>query len=251
MVIPLPRNEVRAWYVFTDRFRSAERLAWCRSVLSAEELERCSRFAREKDRELYVIAHGLLRQILSLHADMEPTGWRFVKNEYGRPSVANPDFVRFRFNLSHTGGMVAWALGDDREVGIDVEDTERRSGGVELADRYFSPSEVADLMRVPEASRRRVFFDYWTLKEAYIKARGMGLAIPLDKFSFTLSPTSDPTIRFAPDLVDDPSRWHFATHSLGARHALAIAARKTDAEPVLLELREMDSVTLSAMGLDV
>ncbi|MFO0949211.1 MAG: 4'-phosphopantetheinyl transferase superfamily protein [Planctomycetota bacterium] len=241
MAFTLAPQHVHAWYVFTDQWRDPGRMEWCRTVLTPEEVDRCMKYAREKDRELYVIAHGLLRRFLSQYASPAPADWVFQKNRYGRPSIANPGFESIRFNLSHTAGMVAWIFGRGREVGIDVEDTGRQSGGVDLAERYFSPSEVADLMQVEETGRRRVFFDYWTLKESYIKARGMGLAIPLEKFSFKLAPPANPTISFAPDLEDDPVRWEFSTHSLGARHALALAASKEDRESLQIELREVNA----------
>src|SRR5690606_33310169 len=90
------------------------------------------------------------------------------------------------FNLSHTDGLIACAVSRGREVGVDVEWLDRRGGDIDVADRFFSRYEVQALYAQPPERRRDRFFRYWTLKESYIKARGMGLALPLDRFSFEL-----------------------------------------------------------------
>ncbi len=118
----------------------------------------------------------------------------------------------------------------DLEIGVDVEDTERKSETVGVADRFFSPREVAALHALPEAAQRGRFFDYWTLKEAYIKARGMGLAIPLDQFSFLLDGAPPIRIAFDPRLGDDAATWQFERFTLTARHRTAVAIRRTGAD---------------------
>ena len=107
------------------------------------------------------------------------------RNVHGRPEILDrpagvPDL---RFNLSHTDGLIACAVTIGREVGVDVEHVGRRLTH-DIAGRFFAPREVADLKSLPVAEQPRVFFDYWTLKEAYIKARGFGLALPLGDFAF-------------------------------------------------------------------
>ena len=131
------------------------------------------------------------------------------------------------FNLTNTEGLIACLIARDRELGVDVEDTQRRGETVSIADRFFSPSEVKDLHAVPEASKRDRFFDYWTLKEAYIKARGFGLALPLGDFAFRLDPPRAPTIAFEPALDDDPSTWQFLQEWPTQQHRLALAVRRT------------------------
>ncbi len=125
--------------------------------------------------------------MLSRYADVAPRDWPFRIDEHGRPELAarpagTPDL---RFNVSHTNGLVACAVTVGREVGVDVEHTGRRLVH-DVAERFFSPREVADLRACPAADQPVVFFDYWTLKESYIKARGLGLALPLRQFSFLL-----------------------------------------------------------------
>ena len=114
----------------------------------------------------------------------------------GKPTIAHPkDIAPLSFNLSHTERLIVCLVALDREVGVDAEDTERAGETVEVADRFFSPTEVAALRALPAQSRRRRFFQYWTLKEAYIKARGMGLSLPLKPVrpcSSSPSPTLSP-----------------------------------------------------------
>ncbi len=178
-----------------------------------------------------------MRTVLSKYADVAPEAWRFVTNEYGRPEIDEPADARWlKFNLSHTNGLIAMIVARDREVGVDVEDRERSGQLLEVADRFFSPSEVEALHALPEEERLDRFFLYWTLKESYIKARGMGLAIPLAQFSFGVD--ADITIDFDPKLNDDPNRWQFTAMSVGRRHALAAGVTRNKNEIVGVVLHE-------------
>jgi 4'-phosphopantetheinyl transferase len=128
------------------------------------------------------------------------------------------------FNLSNTPGLVVCAVGGVEALGVDVEDTERRTEPDAIAHRFFSVSEAEELLALPtDAQRRARFFALWTLKESYIKARGMGLAIPLGRFSFSLGPDEDIGIAFDPRLEDDPACWHFALLRAPPRHLVAVA----------------------------
>jgi 4'-phosphopantetheinyl transferase len=110
-------------------------------------------------------------------------------------------------------------------VGIDVEYTLRTVETLALADRYFAPSEAAVLRSLPPLTRNEAFFDYWTLKEAYAKARGMGMSLPFHAFAFDLSVEQPPRISFSPELADDPDDWRFRLWSPTSHHRLAVAVR--------------------------
>jgi 4'-phosphopantetheinyl transferase len=186
-----------------------------------------------------------VRTVLSRYADVPPEAWRFVTNEYGRPEIDAPVGARWlKFNLSHTGGLIGLIVAREREVGVDVEDRDRRGRLLAVADRYFSPAEVEALRALPENEQLDRFFLYWTLKESYIKARGKGLAIPLSQFSFRVD--GDIEIAFDPRLDDDPESWQFTVMSLGRRHALAAGVRRAPGENVRLRLRE--TVPLASTG---
>jgi 4'-phosphopantetheinyl transferase len=142
-----------------------------------------------------------------------------------------------RFNLSNTRGLIVCLVARDREVGVDVEDTHRHGETVAIADRFFSPSESASLNKQPLHKQRDRFFDYWTLKEAYIKARGMGLAIPLDHFSYHVENPEAIRISFEPELPDNAERWQFSLTTLGGRHRIATAIERRPGEaPVSIEM---------------
>ncbi len=217
-------------HVYFGESGSAEDRAWQADgdrLLDDDERERWQRFVFAADRRQFLLAHVMLRKVLSRYADVPPQAWRFRKNEFGRPEIAGPvSAAGLSFNLSHTRGLVACAVTLGRPVGIDVEDLQRGSPVMDLAARYFSSFEMAELSGLPAERQSERFFELWTLKEAYLKARGVGLSLGLDRFSMRLAPGQAPTISFAPGLVDDSAAWQFAQFRHGPRHLLAVAARR-------------------------
>ena len=197
------------------------------AILDDDERDRAARYLRPADRTRSIAARALLRLMLSRYAPVAPSAWQFRTNRYGRPELARvPEAAGdLRFNVSHTDGLIAVAVTRGRSIGVDVEHIDRTLAH-DIAGRFFSPAEVRDLRQYPVEAQPRVFFDYWTLKEAYIKARGMGLALPLGDFSFRLRADEPPTISFAPELGDDPARWQFAQASPSGRHRLAVAVER-------------------------
>ncbi|WP_424361135.1 4'-phosphopantetheinyl transferase family protein [Methylocystis parvus] len=156
-------------------------------LLNDEERARAERFAFEEDRQAYVAAHGLLRVELSRRVDLPPQEWRFGVRAHGKPYLLDPP-RDLRFNMSHTRGMVAVALAEGVEIGVDVEPSDRRAESMKLAKRFFAPEEVALLAAVEGEARRDMFFAIWTLKEAVVKATGQGLSRALDSFAISLDP---------------------------------------------------------------
>ena len=172
-------------------------------LLDADERARWDRFKFAPDRRIFAAAHALLRAALSRWGDSAAPDWRFQVGRWGRPELAEAQAASgLRFNLSHTRGMVACAVTRGRAVGIDVEgfDTAGRSDGV--ARRAFTDFERAQIEASPADRRTEAFMTVWSLKEAYVKARGLGLSLPLTSFSVAIAP---PRILPAPD---DTGRWH-------------------------------------------
>ena len=199
-------------------------------MLDAEERARAARFVFERDRHQFIAAHALLRLLLQQLAGGPAAAWRFTVGAHGKPALhAAHGLGRLAFNISHTGGAVACAMTLDHAIGVDIEDLGRRGRLLEIADAYFAPDELVLLRAAPAAAQRETFFRLWTLKEAYIKAHGDGLSLPLDRFSFVLSP---PAIAFAPGFPDDPRLWQFATVLPTATHVLSVAVRHGGAKPV-------------------
>jgi 4'-phosphopantetheinyl transferase len=250
--LELAGDEVHLFALAPGSVDDEASLAACHRVLDGAEREQQRRFVFAEDRHLYLVAHATVRACLSRYADVRPSEWVFSRNDYGRPEVARPRLERhLRFNLSHTRGMIAVLVGWERDLGVDVEDTARRSDPVEVADSFFAPDEVRTLRALPRELWRRRFFELWTLKESYIKARGMGLAIPLDGFAFDLAggpPSSgEIRIRFAPSVVDDPAAWRFSLFALSPTHQGAAAVRLGTRGPPL-RIVEKNPPPLGALG---
>jgi 4'-phosphopantetheinyl transferase len=153
------------------------------STLSADEVRRADRFHFPADRQRYIAAHGGLRDILARYLGCESNGLRFSANDHGKPVLLSQIL---EFNLSHSGDFALVAITQNRKIGIDVE---RIRSGMEferIARRFFSPSEVSEWMALPPAQRQIAFFNCWARKEAYMKAHGLGLSLPLDSFDDSL-----------------------------------------------------------------
>jgi 4'-phosphopantetheinyl transferase len=196
----------------------------CLYFLSNAERANWSRFVAERARLQYLVSRALVRTTLSRYAEISAHEWEFATNRYGRPYISGPPSKRgIQFNLSNTSGLVACAVAKGCSVGIDVENTERVPDIESLAATVFAPEELEDFRSCPPRSRLDRFFSYWTLKEAYIKARGMGLSIPLDSFWFDLKGPS-PRVRVTTRCNDEARRWRFQQSVPTPEHKLAIAA---------------------------
>jgi 4'-phosphopantetheinyl transferase len=232
-LLTLPTDEVHLWYLLTERVTDRGLLAEYEGLLAPAERVRRDRYRFEHSRREYLLTRALVRTTLSRYAPVAPAAWTFRENKYGRPeidpTVAPPTAHSLRFNLSNTQGLIACVVALTREVGVDVEDTQRPGETVGIADSFFAPPEVKELRALRADLRRSRFFDYWTLKEAYIKARGMGLQIPLDQFWFVLDAGPRVRIGFGEGLDDDEDTWQFEQFKdrpLSPGHRTAAAVRR-------------------------
>jgi len=211
----------------------------CLATLSSAERQRAACFVFEHHRRQYIFAHGLLRIALSnFMPDVEPSDWCFTANRYGRPFISAPTIQkRVYFSLSRTEGCVACAVSGCEAVGVDVELVRQRHSLFEIARGSFSPEEIDALRNLQPETLVDRFFDYWTLKEAYLKARSTGLNSSLDRFSILISSSHKIGVRFAPGAADDPRRWHFFKISPSPRHRLAVAdgSGLTDGLPIVIQ----------------
>jgi 4'-phosphopantetheinyl transferase len=176
----------------------------------------------------YLVAHVLVRTVLSRSARVAPHTWRFRNGKHGRPEIdGTPDVHGLRFNLSHTRGLVGCAVRWGSDIGIDLEAIEGgRPVPVHIADRSFAPPETSALRAAPPTERARLFYAFWTLKEAYLKARGLGLAVPLDWVTFALHPGLPIVVHFHPGLGDVADAWEFRLIDPTPCHLLALAVHR-------------------------
>lgn len=219
------REEVHVWR--TSCRLSAGEILTLRRLLSVDELERAGRFHFARDRDHYTVARAVLRVILGRYTGLPPASLRFKYNSFGKPSLDGCE-GGVRFNLSHSGGLALYAVALGREVGVDVEQLkdEMDCGGV--AEQFFSPSEVAALRSLPTEGQKRAFFDCWTRKEAYIKARGEGLSLPLDSFDVSLAPDEPAALLCTRDDACEAARWTLRELSPGPGYAAALAVEGRD-----------------------
>ncbi len=220
----LEPSEIRVLHASSAALSDAARRA-CLRVLSDDERARHLRFRFEQDRDAYLLAHALTRTLLAGQLEVEPRALRFKAGPHGRPELDWPrSSPALRFNLSHTRGLVACALALEHDVGVDVEHFERRVELEQVARSVFSEPERAALMALPPEGRRRRFFELWTLKEAYIKAVGKGLALPLRAITLELAPAAPPRLQLAAPIQDNAERWFFALDEPAPGYLLAVAA---------------------------
>lgn len=181
------RNEVHIWRADLDRM--AERMPDLLRTLTPDEREKAGRFRFQKDRDRFVVARGLLRAILGGYLQVRPHQLRFIYGAHGKPSLPS-EFGggALQFNLSHSQGQALYAVAHRRQVGVDIEQVRSDFTCLEIARRFFSSCEVDALRSLPPEEQTEAFFNCWTRKEAYIKARGEGLSLPLDQFNVSLAP---------------------------------------------------------------
>lgn len=225
-------GQIHLWLCFYESIRDPALLNEYVGLLSTEELRQQRRFYFERDRHRYLVTRAMVRTVLSKYARIAPKEWQFAANPYGRPEVANEDAEarRIAFNLSHTSGLIVLGVTRDRAIGVDVENVREQRAAVEIADRFFAPSEVASLRALPTEEQERRFFEYWTLKESYIKARGMGLSIPLDRFAFDVEDCGEIRLTADPSLEDCPERWDFWQFEPAAQCLAAVCAARSDGD---------------------
>lgn len=206
--------------------------ALCRYLgwLSDDECRRRQRFYFDQDRHRFLLTRALVRGVLSRYAGQPPERWRFTTNAYGRPELLDPPPGVPQFNLSHTEGLIVCAISAGGQLGVDAERVVPERARIDLARRFFAPSEADAIERTAGPRQAERFFEFWTLKESYIKARGLGLALPLGSFAFELSDDRPPRLVCAPRCGDTPAGWRFGRVRLFGSHQLAFALRAESAE---------------------
>jgi 4'-phosphopantetheinyl transferase len=188
---------VHLYYAFIEQVRALPSHAL--EVLSASEKIQYEKFFFEKDKDSYFLARYILRTNLTKYfPKIEPQAWKFKFNSFGKPLLSEEHLVdQLHFNLAHSGGMVVAAFAIGHEIGVDVEKTSRSVRFLEVAKKSFTEAEYQNLKTLSVGETQRLkFFELWTLKEAYVKARGQGLQIPLDQFSFQTTENDKIEIKF-------------------------------------------------------
>jgi 4'-phosphopantetheinyl transferase len=235
---PAP-GEVRVYFADAPAFIAAsggvERaLAW----LQAAEPERFSRYRVDADRLMFLCGRMMARALVGRALGVPPASWRWREGPHGRPEIAEPA-TTLRFNLAHSAGLVACALADGRDVGVDVEHLARPTVDQKMVRRYCSPVEAADIEGRGDDGWQGRFLKYWTLKEAYLKARGLGISVPLAEITFAIN-GADARVSFDGSLSGLDTRWQLRTAQPTPHHLLAVAASSADGVQPSIVIERLD-----------
>lgn len=182
-------------------------LATRSGVLTADELARAARFHFERDRRRWIATRGTVRSLLAGYAGVAPTLVRFGLGPHGKPSLEIPDGTGLEFNVSHSGELALCAVSRGRAVGVDVEAIRPEFATLSMARRFFAPAETAALAALPQREQTEAFFACWSRKEAYMKARGTGIALGLDRFEVSLTPGRPAVLLATHEEPDAAERW--------------------------------------------
>ncbi len=224
---PLPANEIHLHVTEDPTISEPSLLAANEGFLSPDELQRRARFRFGRHRHQFLVSRAPLRTTLTYYQpSVSPQDWRFELNMHGRPRISGDAGRELDFNLTHTDGCIVVAVSRIEMPGVDIEALERTDDVIDLARQFFAPSEIVDLLKLEPALQRRRFFDLWTLKEAYLKARGLGLSIPLN--AFTIRFPGDHHLSIDCNLPDtnDFEQWQLWSIELSQLHSLSLAIKQ-------------------------
>jgi len=223
------KNEAHVCLAFVERHSDPKLLAWYRDLLSEEEREKHKNFYFVRDRDLYLLTHGLVRTTLSKYLKIDPGKLVFTNTGYGRPEIAQSEGdPQIRFSVSRSHGLVACLIVLSIDAGVDVERIRKLDNLKTLSEDVFTYLEISRFRDLSENDQMEGFFTLWTLKEAYIKARGIGFSLPLNRFSFYFDAARCIRIFVSPELQDTPSNWQFASYRPKRSHTIAVALRRKD-----------------------
>ena len=231
--VTLPsRAQVRLYLLDEPTTLPAAKLQQFSTWLSDDERQRWLRFHHADDRQRFLLARALVRSVLGAMLQQSPDRVQFSRNHHGKPELRQPGVPPLRFNVSHTRGLLALAVTVVDDIGVDVESMARDVEMLSLAERFFAASETAMLRSLPPPELRENFFRLWTLKEAWVKARGLGLQFGLDAFSIGFSVDGCPVLLEG----DDDARWSLLSCAHGGSFRLAVAVNvaAADCETIVL-----------------
>ncbi len=236
---PLEPARVELWCAFLADL-DAEGL-WERypALLTDAERARQQRFRFAEDRRRDLAARALARTVLSRYASVAPEAWVFEADAHGRPRIAAPQTAApLEFNIAHSGDLVVVGVAPGNPLGVDAEHLARGTDTTRL-ERYFSPLEIEQLRALPAHARRLRFFELWTLKESYLKARGVGLRLPLHSLAFEFPASGAVRLSLAAGIPDSASRWALAQFTLRDEYVLAVCAERVGPQPLQLVVHEV------------
>ena len=216
----LAKDDVHVWKVSLDRTPSE--LDSLRQTLTRDEQKRADRFRCEKHRDRFIVGRGVLRAILGRYLDRPPNQLRFQYTPYGKPTFPTETEI-LNFNLSHSHDLALYAVTQGREIGVDVEFIRKNINLLGIAKRFFSEQEYAELQALPQSCQLQTFFDCWTRKEAFIKAKGEGFSLPLHRFDVSITPGKPAALLRTEWNPDEAAFWSLKSLNAAPGYAAALA----------------------------
>jgi len=216
----LSDDEIHVWCVELDVAGEVGTLAAC---LNKEERERANGLLSGTHQRRFVVARGMLRQLLGLYLDQDPGAVAFARGAHGKPFLPEGGL---HFNVSHTHELALYAIARDREVGVDVEWMRPQVAHEQIAARFFSLEEQEALAQVPAEARQAAFYNIWTRKEAYVKARGDGIAAGLGTFAVSLG--AEAALLRSDEGRDEVERWKLVALEPAAGYVAALCGAGVD-----------------------
>lgn len=217
----LEPDEVHVWQSPLDcddaTVKRAERL------LSVAERERSDRFHFARDRRRYIVGRGWLRVFLGGYLQQPPAEVQLESSPQGKPRICANSASDLRFNVAHSDDSILLAFSRNRELGVDLEREKGHVAWRDLAERYFAPEESAMINAMPPALQQSAFYRCWTCKEAYVKALGFGLQVPLEGFAVSLTPDQPIQLIHTAHDPKQRDRWELRDISPGDGFAAALA----------------------------
>ena len=220
-------TEIHLWTANDKDFDHQELRDCCGTWLTEAEQARYQRYYFDRHKKQFLLGCYLIRSVLSEYDVVDPQQWKFQKNEYGKPRIVDSQNSKsLFFNLSHSGEKHVLAVCLSDSVGVDIEQSGKRRRIAKIADRFFASEEVIDLLGLIDSEQLSRFYDLWTLKEAYIKACGLGLAIPLQHFIYSFPNETGISLSFAGERDDDVRNWQMWQIACSGNYKLALAIQR-------------------------
>ncbi len=217
------QHESHVWFTVPESIQDRAILRGFLAMLAEDETQRHNRFHIPEDRHRFLVSHALVRRVLSRYCALAPKEWHFSRSEHGKPEICNPEADGLRFNLTHTAGLAACVVNLSGECGIDAEKVTGRHDPLGVARRMFSQAEYLHQKRLSGQAQLDYFFQRWTLREAYVKARGIGIRFPTRKLFFHVYADDRISVEFDPDIDDCGENWQLQLLRPTARHIAAVA----------------------------
>jgi len=226
----LQSNDIHLWFTKPQNIRQTDLLKRYKKLLTEDETLRQKSYIFPKKRHNELITRAFVRNLLSCYVNIHPAHWQFKTGIQGKPEIINA-MLPLRFNISHSDDLIICAITLNDDIGCDVEMINRNCRFLSIAKDNFSKKEFSDLLNLPENQQCSRFFDYWTLKESYIKARGLGLSLPLKDFSFQIGSSrlrqlnENIQLGFHTKCFDNPQHWRSWLFYPNEKHRVAVSIK--------------------------